>query len=152
MGRSQMTNPTELYACLYVKEFPAQANLRLRPELHSMACVVMEGEPPSQSVCSLNTKARLLHLSHGMTRVEVDTFSNPVVLSRSRETEMATKAIPCSNARARFHRELKTEAWIRSFCAGSTSAALKVCLGRRRCWRGVFSLASARSGLLPALL
>lgn len=28
-----------------------------------------------------------------MTRVEVDTFPNPVVLSRSRETEMATKAI-----------------------------------------------------------
>ncbi|MGB8479541.1 MAG: DNA polymerase Y family protein [Acidobacteriaceae bacterium] len=88
-----MTNPIELYACLYVKEFPAQAILRLRPELHSMACVVMEGEPPSQSVCSLNTKAQLLHLSHGMTRVEVDTFPNPVVLSRSRETEMATRVI-----------------------------------------------------------
>lgn len=28
-----------------------------------------------------------------MTRVEVDTFPGPVVLSRSRETEMATKAI-----------------------------------------------------------
>ena len=88
-----MTKPTELYACLYVKEFPAQAILRLRPEMHSRPCVVMEGEPPAQTVCSLNTKARLLHLSHGMTRVEVDTFQSPVVLSRSRETEMATKAI-----------------------------------------------------------
>jgi protein ImuB len=79
-----MTRPTELYACLYVKEFPAQALLRLRPEMHSRPCVVMEGEPPSETVCSLNTRARLLHLSHGMTRVEVDTFPNPVVLSRSR--------------------------------------------------------------------
>jgi protein ImuB len=54
---------------------------------------VMGGEPPSETVCSLNTRARLLHLSHGMTRVEVDTFPKSVVLSRSRETEMATKAI-----------------------------------------------------------
>jgi protein ImuB len=88
-----MTKTTELYACLYVKEFPAQAILRLRPEMHSRPCVVVEGEPPSETVCSLNTKARLLHLSHGMTRVEVDTFPSPAVLARSRETEMATKAI-----------------------------------------------------------
>jgi protein ImuB len=57
MGRSQMTRPTELYACLYVKEFPAQARLRLRPEMHSRPCVVMGGEPPSETVCSLNTRA-----------------------------------------------------------------------------------------------
>lgn len=88
-----MTKPTDLYACLYVKEFPAQALLRLRPELHGSSCVVMEGEPPSQTVCSLNTKARLLHLARGMTRVEVDTFPNPIVLSRSRKAETSTKAI-----------------------------------------------------------
>ena len=63
MGRSQMNEPAELYACLYAKEFPAQALLRLRPELHNTACVVMDGEPPLQQICSLNTKARLL----GMT-------------------------------------------------------------------------------------
>jgi protein ImuB len=78
-----MTTPAELYACLYAKEFPAQSLLRLRPELHSKPCVVMEGEPPSQYVFSLNTKARLTGLSRGMTRVEVDTFSAPVILSRS---------------------------------------------------------------------
>ncbi|MCU1316407.1 MAG: hypothetical protein JWN63_1729 [Candidatus Acidoferrum typicum] len=88
-----MTKRTELYACLHVREFPAQAIFRLRPEMHSRPCVVMEGESPSQTVCSLNTRARLLHMTHGMTRVEVDTFPNPVVLSRSSETEMATKAI-----------------------------------------------------------
>ena len=44
MGRCAMTKPAELYACLYAKEFPAQALLRLRPELHSKPCVVMEGE------------------------------------------------------------------------------------------------------------
>jgi protein ImuB len=88
-----MIHPSELYACLYVKEFPAQALLRLRPELHVKPCVVMQGEPPLQNVCSLNTKARMLHVAYGMTRVEVDTFPGLVVLSRSRETERATKAV-----------------------------------------------------------
>ena len=69
-----MSNTPKLYACLYAKEFPAQALLRLRPELHNLPCVVMDGEPPFQQICSLNTKARLLGMDHGMTRVEIDTF------------------------------------------------------------------------------
>jgi len=93
VGGLQMTNHSELYACLYAREFPGQALLRLRPEMRSRPCVVMEGSPPLERVCSLNTRARLLQVVHGMTRVEVDTFSNLVVLSRSREVEMATKAI-----------------------------------------------------------
>jgi protein ImuB len=93
MGRAPMNEPAELYACLYAKEFPAQALLRLRPELHNTPCVVMEGEPPLQQVCSLNTKARLLGMEHAMTRVEVDTFPQPTVLSRSLQAEAATKDI-----------------------------------------------------------
>jgi protein ImuB len=88
-----MKESVELYACLYANEFPAQALLRLRPELHNQPCVVMEGEPPLQQVCSLNTKARLLGMEHAMTRVEVDTFSQPTVLSRSLQSEVATKDI-----------------------------------------------------------
>lgn len=93
MGGAAMSKLTELYACLYVKEFPAQALLRLRPELHDKPCVVMEGEPPFEVVCSLNTKARLFGLRHGMTRVEVDTFTGPVALARSLRTEKTTKAL-----------------------------------------------------------
>lgn len=92
MGGTAMNKPTELYACLYVKEFPAQALLRLRPELHE-PCVTMEGEPPFEIVCSLNTKARLLGLRHGMTRVEVNTFVGPTVLARSLQVEKATKPV-----------------------------------------------------------
>jgi protein ImuB len=88
-----MNEPAELYLCLYAKEFPAQALLRLRPELHNTPCVVMEGEPPLQQVCSLNTKARLLGMEHAMTRVEVDTFPQSVVLSRSLQSEATTKDI-----------------------------------------------------------
>jgi len=88
-----MTTHPELYACLYVREFPAQALLRLRPEMRRGACVVMEGKPPFETVCALNTRARLLHVARGMTRVEVDTFPDLAVLSRSHETEMAARAI-----------------------------------------------------------
>jgi protein ImuB len=93
MGRCAMNQPAELYACLYAWEFPAQALLRFRPELHSKPCVVMKGEPPLQQVCSLNTKGRLLGITQGMTRVEVDTFPAPVLLSRSYKEEMAVRAI-----------------------------------------------------------
>jgi protein ImuB len=98
MGRPNMTAPTELYACLYVKEFPAQSMLRLRPELRVQPCVVMEGEPPQEYACSLNTKARKLGMTAGMTRVEVETFSSVSVLSRSRIEEEAAKAalLECS--------------------------------------------------------
>lgn len=93
MGGAAMNKLTELYACLYVREFPTQSLLRLRPELHEKPCVVMEGEPPFEVVCSLNAKARLLGLRHGMTRVEVDTFAGTIVLARSPQTEKATTAV-----------------------------------------------------------
>ena len=83
----------ELYACLYAREFPAQALLRPRPELREQPCVVMEGDAPLELVCSLNTKARLLGMSRGMTRVEVDTFPASVALARSQKEEEATRAI-----------------------------------------------------------
>lgn len=82
----------EIYACLYAKEFPVQAMLRLRPELREQPCAVMEGDPPLEQVCSLNRRARMLGIARGMTRVEVDTFSGITVLARSLEEEAAAKA------------------------------------------------------------
>ncbi len=88
-----MNRPPELYACIYVRELPAQALLRLRPELREKACVVLGGEPPTETVCSLNTRARLLGLRCGMTKVEVDTFEMVMVLQRSLKTEAAVRTI-----------------------------------------------------------
>jgi protein ImuB len=88
-----MTKSEELYACVYAKEFPTQALLRLRPGLRNQPCVVMEGEPPLQSVCSLNAKARVSGATHGMTRVEVETLPAMTTLSRLRNEEIATKAV-----------------------------------------------------------
>ena len=83
----------ELYACLYAREFPAQALLRRRPELRNKPCVVIEGDPPLQHVYSLNTKAKMLGLKRGMTRVELDTYPSSFVLARSIQVEAATQAI-----------------------------------------------------------
>jgi protein ImuB len=91
MGGATMS-PPELYACLYVKEFAAQTLLRrLRPELKENPCVVMEGEPPLEQVCSLNMKARRLGVLTGMTQLEMETFPAVTRLSRSRQEEAATR-------------------------------------------------------------
>lgn len=87
-----MSKPAEIYACVHATEFPAQALLRLRPELREHPCVVMEGEPPLQQVCSLNRRARSLGLVRGMTQVEVDTFSGVTALRRSPSEEAAATA------------------------------------------------------------
>ncbi len=88
-----MSKPTEVYACLYAKEFPAQALLRLRPELREKACAVMDGEPSLQEVCSLTKTARGLGMVHGMTQVEVETFAQVMVLRRSEKEEAATRQV-----------------------------------------------------------
>ena len=88
-----MTKPAELYACLYVKEFPAQALLRLRPDLHGKPCVVMEVEPPLEQVCSLTRKARVLGLMRSMTRVEVETFPTVTLLKRSQIEEATARTV-----------------------------------------------------------
>jgi protein ImuB len=93
MGRHSMNRADELYACLYAKEFPAQAVLRLRPELRERPVVIVEGEPPLQTVCSFNAKARYLGIVRGMTRVELDTFSSLIALPRSRTEEASTHAV-----------------------------------------------------------
>lgn len=86
-----MTKPAEVYACLYAREFPAQALLRLRPELRDKPCVVIDGAPPLQEVCSLTRTARSIGITHRMTKVEVDTFSTVTVLQRSSKEETAAR-------------------------------------------------------------
>jgi len=83
---------SELYACLHAKEFPAQAMLRLRTSLREKPFAVLEGEPPLQVVCSLNSMARRLGVARGMTQVEMDTFPSAVTLPRCLAEEAAAKA------------------------------------------------------------
>ncbi len=88
-----MSRREEIYACLYARDFPAQALLRLRPELRDKSCVVMQGEPPVQEVCSLTRNARSLGMTRGMTKVEVETFTEVTVLQRSLKEEATTREV-----------------------------------------------------------
>jgi len=82
----------ELYACLLAREFPAQAMLRLRPELRGKAIAVLAGEPPLERVCSRNGAAAALGIAAGMTRVEMETFPAVVLLRRAPAEEAAAQA------------------------------------------------------------
>ncbi len=87
-----MTISTELYACLYAREFPAQAMLRLRPQLKSSPVVILEGTPPRQWVCSRNTRAHVLGIEAGTTRAELDVFPGVTHLPRSLAEESSARA------------------------------------------------------------
>jgi len=110
-----MTKPAELYACLYAKEFPAQALLRLRRELRDRPCVIIDGQPPLQHICSLTRKARTLGLARGMTQVEIETFPGVTVLKRSHKEESAarTALLECAGAFSpRVEEKFKDDAFI----------------------------------------
>ena len=83
----------EMYACLYAREFPAQAVLRLRQELRGGPVVVVEGEAPLETVCSLNAKARTSGVAREMTRVELETFEGLRVVKRSKVEEASAHAV-----------------------------------------------------------
>ena len=83
----------ELYLCVHVPEFPAQALLRLRSEVKSSAVAVVEGTAPLEKVCSVNRRAARMGVRAGMTKAELDSFDGLVVLRRSAEEERAAKAM-----------------------------------------------------------
>ena len=91
-----MTYPPQraphLYACLYAREFPAQAMLRLRSQLISESVVILDGTPPRQWVCSLNPRARALSIDTGLTRAELDVFPGVTLLPRSLAEEASARA------------------------------------------------------------
>jgi len=124
-----MSKPAEIYACVHAREFPAQALLRLRPELREQPCVVMEGEPPLQQVCSLDRRARSLGLVHGMTQVEVDTFPGVTALRRSRGEEAAATAalLECAGG---FSPRVEDRSKDGAFLAGIDIAGTKALFGQ----------------------
>ncbi len=85
--------PASLFAAVYAAEFPAQAILRLRPDLQSRAAVVLDGAPPQERVCALNHAARKRGIVSGMTRLEVEELDGVHILSRSLDTECAARTV-----------------------------------------------------------
>ncbi len=91
MTTHPVTTHPELYACLYVAEFPAQASLRLRPELRNSAVAVLEDSAPFERVCSLNRRAVALGVEHGMTCAQLEMFPQVQVRPRSLAEEAAAR-------------------------------------------------------------
>jgi protein ImuB len=82
-----------LFVCVHAAEFPAQALLRLRPELQGEPIVVMEGRPPHESVCAMNTHALRRGATPGMTRLDAEGLPGLRVLARSPQTESAARMV-----------------------------------------------------------
>lgn len=81
MGSCVMKPP--VYLVVHVPEFPAQALLRLRPDLLRKPCAVLHGVPPLQQVCSANAPARAMGVQTGMTLAQLDTFPGLQILPAS---------------------------------------------------------------------
>lgn len=83
----------ELYACVRAAAFPAQALLRLRPDLQGEAVAILEGRPPLETICSINTGAYRKGAVHGMTRVEAEAIAGLRLHPRSLENEACARAV-----------------------------------------------------------
>jgi protein ImuB len=62
------------FACLYVPDFPAQAVVRLEPELRGKPVAILAGAPPLTKVFAVNREARELGVETGMTKAEAEAF------------------------------------------------------------------------------
>jgi protein ImuB len=118
-----MTLPP-LYACLYVREFPAQAMLRLRPNLKNTPVVILEGTPPRQTVCSCNAHARDIGIEPGLTRAELDVFPGVTPLPRAHSEESSARAalLQCAG---RFSPRVECLTWDTNPAAQSNSMSDK---------------------------
>jgi protein ImuB len=86
-------SPNAVYACVHAAEFPAQALLRLRPDLRSEPIAVIEGRPPHEFVCAMNRPALQKGAALGMTRLDAEGLGGIRLLSRSLETEAAARSV-----------------------------------------------------------
>ena len=82
-----------LYLCLHVPEFPAQALLRLRPELRMHAFAVMEGERPFERVISRPPQATAVGLGLGINRAEAEAYGVPLLRRSVAEEAAAREAL-----------------------------------------------------------
>lgn len=87
-----------LFACAYVPELPAQALVRLRPQLSGKRVAVLGGAPPHERVCAGNRQARVAGLRNGMTRVEAESLGGVHLLRRSPAGEDRARAALLSAA------------------------------------------------------
>jgi protein ImuB len=76
-----------LYLCLHVRDFPVQAEVRVHSELRGHAVAILDGDPPLETVFSLNGPARRLGLRLEMSRVQAKSFDGISLRARARAQE-----------------------------------------------------------------
>jgi len=62
------------FASLFVPDFPAQAVIRLEPELRGKPVAILAGAPPLTKVFAVNREARELGVETGMTKAQTEAF------------------------------------------------------------------------------
>src|ERR1035438_9872300 len=89
-----------MFACAFIPDFPAQALIRLEPELRSRPLVVLTGRPPLEKVMALNEIARLADVEVGATKSQLDAWENLVLRARSKAQETSAHAalIDCAQS------------------------------------------------------
>jgi len=80
------------FACIFVPDFPAEAIVRAEPELRSQSLAVLEGKPPLQKVFALNERARRAGVELGMTKIQLEPFTEITLRPRSSLQETAAHA------------------------------------------------------------
>jgi protein ImuB len=80
------------FACIFVPDFPAEAIVRAEPDLRSQAVAVLEGKPPLQKVFAVNENARRAGIEPGMTKMQLEPFTEIVLRPRSVLQEAAAHA------------------------------------------------------------
>jgi protein ImuB len=75
------------FACLFVPDFPAQAVVRLEPDLREKGVAILAGAAPLTKVFATNRQARDLGVETGMTKVQAEAFQGVVWRWRSLSQE-----------------------------------------------------------------
>ncbi len=82
-----------LYLGLHVRDFPVEAEVRVRPELRGQAVAVLDGTPPLEIVFSLNDSARRLGLGLWMSRVQAESFDISLRVRAKQQEDSAFRVL-----------------------------------------------------------
>jgi protein ImuB len=81
-----------MFACIFIPDFPAQAIIRLEPDLRARPVAVLTGRPPLEKVVALNERARQAGVEAGATKPQLEAWENLVLRARSESQETSAHA------------------------------------------------------------
>ncbi len=108
-----------MFACIHIPDFAVQAALRTRTELRRNPVAVLDGEPPLETVFSVNPSARRAGAALGMGRLQAESFSGIHLLRRSKAEEQSAQEVLVECA-SLFSPRLETVSFQYSYEPGGT--------------------------------